>query len=143
MVKVLIKVVFMKIYLLILLVFLIGCKTEGLATQIVSIDSISVATDKPLYHSGEMIHITADINSPLELDGADIRFYGIYAKRNRLDQNKIVDLVQGMNQVVLDYEAPSCYGCSGIKPGSYQISVDVVYESEVLATGSIFIEIRQ
>ncbi len=129
----------MKKYFLILLFFVVGCETAHL----LSIGEIILTTDKELYHSGEMIHIATDINSPMDLSNTTIRFYGIYSGRYRLDQTKIVDLNAGENVITLDYNAPSCYGCSGISPGVYQINVDVVYNEETLANASVDVEMRQ
>jgi len=129
----------MKKYLLILLFFVLGCETA----QLSSVSEIDLTTDKEIYHSGEIIHITTLINSPVELTNTTIRFYGIYAERYRLDQTKSVDLNKGENNITLDYNAPKCYGCSGISPGTYKINTDVAYNGETLANSSIDIEIRQ
>lgn len=128
----------MKKYLLVLLLFVIGCETA----QLLSVGEITLTTDKELYHSGEIIHITANVNSPIILDNATIRFYGIHSRRYRLDQTKTVDLHEGENTITLDYQAPRCYGCAGIKPGTYKISADCMHNGQTLANTSVDIEIR-
>ena len=137
----------MKKYLLILLIFIIGCETAQLRAPDeitpVSLAKINLATDKELYHSGEMMHITVNVNSPVSLNNVSVKFYGIHASKYRLDQTKIVDLHEGENIITLGYNAPRCYGCAGISPGTYQISADVIYNEETLATASVDIEIRQ
>jgi len=136
-----------KILLFLVLIFVIGCQVEGnLVSEpatVPSVDSVSLMLDKDLYHSGEIIHIDANVNSEMVLNNVTVRFYGIHASRYRLDNSQIVDLDVGDNKVVLDYKAPPCYGCAGIKPGTYYIKADVIYQEEVLGTASVDIEIRQ
>lgn len=126
-----------KIIIFLFLLFVIGCTTEFITS------SITLTTDKNLYHSNEVMKITANINSPVELNNATIRFYGIYASRYRLDKTKTVNLQKGQNIVTLEYNAPSCFGCSGIKPGTYKINADIIHNKETLANSSVDIEIRQ
>lgn len=137
----------MKKYFLILLIFIIGCETIQLRApdeiSSFSLDEINLATDKELYHSGEMMHIAFDINSPVAINNLSVRFYGIHAGNYRLDQTKIVNLTKGENTIRIDYNAPSCYGCAGISPGIYQISADVIYDEEILTNTSVDIEIQQ
>ena len=136
-----------KIIFLVLVLFILGCEIEDVDVNepitIASIDSVSLSLDKDLYHSGEIIHMGATINSEVALENVSIRFYGIEASRYRLDITEITDLKLGENTVVFDYKAPSCYGCAGIRPGTYQISADVIYDEEVLSTSTVDIEIRQ
>jgi len=132
----------MKILLFfILVIFIFGCGIEG--KIVLEPSSVTLETDKDLYHSGELIKITSTINSPVELKDVKVGFYGIYSRRYRLDTIKTVNLVEGENKITLDYKAPSCYGCAGIKPGTYSINVDVVYSNQTLGTKTIDVEIRQ
>ena len=131
----------MKKYLVILLLLLVGCEITQINSPV--LDTMRITTDKELYHSGEIIHITANINSPMELNNITIRFYGIHASRYRLDQTKIVNLYKGNNNITLDYNAPRCYGCAGINPGTYEICTDVIYNGKSLANATINVEIRQ
>lgn len=110
--------------------------------QLQSLGGINLTTDKDLYHSNEIIKVTADIDSPVQLNNVSVRFYGIYSRRYRLDQTKIVDLNKGDNIITLDYQAPKCYGCAGIKPGTYKINADIIYNEETLTNTSVDIELR-
>jgi hypothetical protein len=137
-----------QILFLIALILIAGCTSVAQMQinepkTVPSIEKINLKTDKDLYHSGEIIHIEAKISSEMALSNATVRFYGIYASRYRLDQTKTSDLTIGENIVILDFTAPRCYGCAGISPGTYQISVDVVYGNETLANVTKDIEIRQ
>ena len=129
----------MKKYLLILLFLIIGCEQLLLLNPI---DVVNLTTDKELYHSGEIINITADIGSPFPLNNVSVRFYGIYSRGYRLDQTKIVDLKKGQNTVNLNYIAPRCYGCSGISPGTYKVNINISY-NKISTNISKSIEIRQ
>lgn len=137
-----------RILFLVLVLFLIGCETQAQVQNsepiiAPSVDKINLKIDKDLYHSGENIHIDARIDSEMALNNVSVRFYGIYASRYRLDQTKKADLNVGENLVSLDYKAPACYGCAGIKPGTYKISADVIYGNETLVSSSVDVEIRQ
>lgn len=124
-----------------MLIFITGCAVEGLES--LQQPSLTLTTDKELYHSGEVMHISSHIVSSTALNNVSVRFYGIYAGRYRLDQNTVVDLNKGENDIEIDYNAPRCYGCSGIQPGTYSINVAVSYNGEVLANSSVNVEIRQ
>ena len=126
---------------LILAVFVSGCSIEG--SLVSEKGAVYLETDKGLYHSGEIIKINSVINSSSAFNDVKVRFYGIYAGRYRLDSNKTVDLIEGKNNITFDYKAPNCYGCSGIKPGTYSINVDVIYNNSTIGSKSIDIEIRQ
>ena len=124
------------IYLFLFLIFIIGCETE--------VDSsITLETDTDVYHSGEIIHITSQIQSPADINGVLVRFYGIDAGRYRLDETITTNLVKGENTIAFEYTAPSCNTCSGINPGVYNINVDVMDNQETLVSETINIEIRQ
>lgn len=130
-------------YLILFFLLLLSCLMVGCETSQLSLVGINLTTDKPIYHSGEIIHIAAEINSPLELSNTTIRFYGIYSGSYRLDETKFVDLNEGVNNITLDYNAPRCYGCSGISPGIYQINADLKYNGEMLMNNSVDVEIQQ
>ena len=130
-----------KIILILTLLFLVGCTIE--AQDTFSIDSVELTTDKDIYHSNEIIQITSNINSPAEIKNATIHFYGIHASRNRLEKTMYQDLTSGENIVTYEFQAPRCYGCAGVKPGTYKINVDVIYNEQVLSTKTIDIELRQ
>ena len=124
--------------LLILVIFLAGCNIVRTSEHITGLK-----TDKELYHSGEIIHMTYSIYSKVNLENVKVRFYGINATKYRLDQIKLVNITIGNNTINFDYVAPKCYGCAGIKPGMYNISAEVSYSNRTLTTVSKEIEIKQ
>ncbi len=143
---------------LILCLFLLsGCQTQTYSPELpsdtspkmihiyddISISSISLSTDKELYHSGEKIHLNCDFLSDQPIENADLKFYGIYSTKYRLNKKMIINISEGENSFSLEYHAPSCYGCTGIKPGTYKVNADIIYNSKTIANSSKNIEIRQ
>jgi len=131
---------------LLLLLLLVGCvyvveETSVPAGFEADPFSVKLSTDKSLVHSAENIHIISDIHSPIEGD-ATVRFYGIYSKKYWLDHTQPVFLTKGQNVVTLDYRAPKCNTCSGIKEGSYDIEVDLIVQGETVATSITTLDIR-
>ncbi|MBW3003278.1 hypothetical protein KY337_01845 [Candidatus Woesearchaeota archaeon] len=130
--------------LFLLLVFVIGCQVSGevVKEEVPGISSLTLTTDMPLYHSNEMIHLNANLESMTDIN-ATVRFYGINASRLRIDETIDSVLVKGVNDVSFDYQAPRCYGCAGVKPGTYQIAVDVISGNLTMATASVDVELMQ
>lgn len=123
------------------LILLAGCQMQTELTP--KIGSITLETDKDLYHSNEIIHVTSKVSSQTDLNNITIHFYGIYAGRYRLEHTLQSELKRGENIIIFDYTAPKCYGCAGISPGTYQISADVLYDSKIMSTTTINVELRQ
>ena len=141
-----------EILFLVFLVFLAGCTIEeGEINQINNDEkdienfqlTVNMSTDKELYHSNEAMKIIVGIQSSDDLKEAQLRTYGIYAARYRMDQNKIINLTKGDNEIIIDYTTPKCTGCAGIAPGTYQIFAELGYEGIIIGNSTKNIEIRQ
>lgn len=105
---------------------------------------IEISTDKELYRSKQVANITVNTNSSEEIKNATLKLYGIHARgKYYLNKTMNMDLAAGQNTENISYNLPSCTGCSGIKPGTYKIQCDIIYNNEVLATITKDIEIRQ
>jgi hypothetical protein len=104
---------------------------------------MSISTDRELYHSNEIMTINVTIDSPGEIPGADVRVYGINARYYRLDKTEKTNIDTGENTVVISYTTPSCTGCAGISPGTYQLNADLTYGGNVIASATRDVEIRQ
>ncbi len=122
-----------------MLVFFIGCCSDCKET----VNGVSLTTDRDLYHSGENMHISASIDANTAIDNVSLRFYGIFSKIYRLERSEIADLSKGSNEIRIQYEAPSCYGCAGIRPGTYNINLDIAYMGKSIGNATRSIEIRQ
>ncbi len=88
----------------------------------------SVATDKDLYHSNEVMQITIVVESPGAASNASVVINGIQDinGRNRLDLNMTTSLLRGPNTLTYPYQLPSCSHCAGLDPGDYQFNVTVL-----------------
>ena len=62
-----------KILVLSLLILFIGCQSQAIL-EAPSIDIVTLSTDKPLYHSNELIKITSIINTN-SVFNVSIRFF--------------------------------------------------------------------
>lgn len=152
------------IFVLIIVLFLAGCEETSLNQQTIDVRaeeeimekteqitventepeiSIALSTDKELYHSNEIMKVTVDIECNIQVRNATLRVYGIHASRYRLDKNQAVNLEPGNNTVVIDYKTPSCNRCSGIRPGTYEVSAELSYGGIGAAKATKNIEIQQ
>jgi hypothetical protein len=105
--------------------------------------SISARTDKYSYYSREIMTLSVDVSSAHNIEGTRIRVAGI---KNTYDSDKLKfaelsDISIGENNFEWAYTVPSCYGCSGLKPGEYGITAWVELGDERLAETSLTIEI--
>ncbi|MBW3015788.1 hypothetical protein KY330_05165 [Candidatus Woesearchaeota archaeon] len=132
---------------LLTLILVVGCQTQAFkledTEEPLTVSVISFTTDRELYHSNEVIRMASSISSNRELENVTVRFYGIMASRNRIDESIVRPLVVGENTLEVEYQAPSCYGCAGVRPGTYQITCEVLNSGELAATRTIDIELRQ
>lgn len=102
----------------------------------------AITLDKPLYHSGEKMDITVKINSQKRLD-VNVNIYGIFAAVYRLNQMQAVVLNPGANDVSFTYLSPPCNKCAGVAEGTYVISVEVLYNDNVVARDNKNVELKQ
>jgi len=118
-------------FILAALLFLAGCKqaeiTNNPTSKILSQSSMQLNLDKNIYHSNEQMNITVQIETNKTAENANIKVYGIYASRNRLNLSKTTNLSEGNNLILFEYKTPSCNTCSGIRPGMYDITAEVEY----------------
>jgi hypothetical protein len=107
-------------------------------------ESLVLSTDKDLYHSGEPIKLSLEVFSSAEIPNAKVKFYGVNAKsRLRLSYETIKNIARGDNLITYDFIAPSCYGCAGVSPGTYQVTAEILQNNSSLANTTINIELRQ
>ena len=117
-----------KLLISLFLIFIVGCTAQSAVIKEISINSLTLATDKELYHSNENMNVsvTADISDACN---ATLRVYGINSRYNRLDKTQIVKLSKGLNTLSVDYTTPRCNTCSGIKAGTYDITAELKIEN--------------
>lgn len=106
--------------------------------------TLSIVTDKESYHPKEKMNISVKINSSIFIEDVNLRVYGIYAKGNyKIDSTKNVVLYPGKREVLFEFITPECYGCSGISPGIYNISVELIRAREILKRDTKNLRIEQ
>jgi hypothetical protein len=105
----------------------------------VYLDVVSVNTDKDLYHSAEVMKLTAVIASGEDVTGAVVTASGLNGK---MSASKTVDLIEGGNTVEFEYTLPRCNTCGGIPAGSYTCTLSASYGDSSVSK-DFTVEIRQ
>ena len=119
------------------LAFISGCVTEQNEGTMISLENIS--TDKILYHSSENVNLSAMIYSKSDLENVTVLATGI---NGRLNEQKILDMKKGVNEIHFNYKLPRCNVCGGISAGDYELNCDVIYKN-ITEKKSIAINIQQ
>lgn len=84
------------------------------------------------------------INSSIFIKDANLRVYGIYAKgRYKIESSKNIVIYPGKREISFEFIIPECYGCSGISPGIYNISVELIRAGEILKRDTINLRVEQ
>jgi len=105
---------------------------------------MNISTDKELYRSKQTANITLSIDSSEEIGNVTVKVYGINARgRYHLNNEVNMNLTAGENIKSITYQMPSCTGCAGISPGTYNIRGEIIYNSEIIANATKNIEIQQ
>lgn len=97
------------------------------------IKTISLSTNKTVYHLGEDMQINLTINSYDKMDNLFIRVYGLKG-RNKNDLVSFLrtkNMTAGENNITFHYKIPSC-GCA-VALGKHYILADVTYDKEKMS----------
>jgi hypothetical protein len=105
--------------------------------------TVEITADKPLYYSNQLMTFTVSVNSSDNLTYSKISLRGIMAGYYRIDEDNTVNLSKGVNTLSFQYRAPKCYGCSGILPGKYNVSVELAYYGRTIGADTTRIEMKQ
>ena len=105
---------------------------------------VSLTTDKQVYHSNDKMEIMLEIFASNDVENVDVKVFGIKDRGDNYRLNKVEkqNLTSGINTLTFPYKTPSCYGCSGIKAGLYQITTLVSYDDMVM-NESVEIEMKR
>ena len=131
------KNLFLIALIIIELAFISGCVAEQNEGITISLKNLS--TDKTLYHSSENVNLTVMIYSKSDLENVTVTANGI---NRRLNEQKILDLKTGINEIYFSYKLPRCNVCGGIRAGDYNLNCRVIYKN-ITAEKSITITIQQ
>lgn len=111
----------------------------------VSADILSVSTDKDLYHSNEIMHVTVEVSSSKTLNNATVLFSGIENSYGDLKLNGTLsaNLTPGLNTLSYNHTMPSCSHCSGLDPGDYNFNVTLERDGVIFDMVNHTIRIEQ
>ncbi len=105
--------------------------------------TLSVSADKQVYHSGDKINISVSIESSVFLEDTIVKVYGIHAGEDRISDTQDVVIYPGKRELSFAFTTPRCYGCAGISPGVYNLSVEIVNAGNLLKSRTINVRIEQ
>lgn len=98
-----------------------------------SIEIINFSTNSDVYSSNQQMKINVVIDASDDIENTTVRVYGVPARNGyRIDQTKTLNLSAGENVVEFSSSTPSCYGCSGISPGSYNLTTIVSCDLDIV-----------
>ena len=98
-----------------------------------------ISTDKDIYHSSEIVNLELIVYSGADLENVIIKAKGI---KNRFNEEKILNITTGANNVSFSYQLPRCNVCGGIAAGEYPLYCEVDHNG-VTVSDSITINIQQ
>ncbi len=109
----------------------------------VEVEIISFESDKESYGSNEKINFNANVISSSDIDNIKLEVNGIKPyNKNYIQVAKIHNLTKGDNNIKFSAKTPSCTsGCGGVRPGSYDINIEVFSGDELMANETLAIEL--
>lgn len=125
------------------LVLIIATALPGLGEQKSSdnffLEVVNVSTDKPVYHSSEVMKVHVFLYSESSLNDVSVSAESV---NGRFKEKKLVNASKGLNEVSFTYTLPRCNVCGGIKVGDYEVKGTVEY-GNVTVNKSTKINIQQ
>lgn len=91
-------------------------------------------TDKGGYSSNSQMELTMTLNVSEPWENAKVRLWGLKdpAGGYWIEEDRWENLSSGMNELVFDFQMPSCNSCAGYGEGSYDIYGEVLLNSQVV-----------
>jgi cytochrome c biogenesis protein CcdA len=89
-------------------------------------NTLTISTEKEVYHSNETLKVHIEFNSTEEV-GANIQVSGIknLFGRAMLSETREVILKKGDNSFDFEFKTPSCEDCSAMAPGVHSINATI------------------
>ncbi len=108
-----------------------------------SLEIIEFRTDKEVYGSRENLEALVVISSLGDLKDLKIELKGISPRSHYyIDVSDEINLERGENEIILESRTPFCTtGCGGVRPGFYNLEVNVFSEEELILSSEIEIEL--
>lgn len=110
-----------------------------------SAEVTSVTTDKPLYHSNEVMMLKVLVNSTGYTNDTYLKIEGIMDSygQTRLSHVIQANLTPGTNMFPYDFHLPSCSKCSGLDPGVYPVNVTLAKNGTIISNLSVMVSLEQ
>ncbi len=121
--------------------FLLILSLSGCTSQINqgTISLENVITNREVYHSSELMKIKAIVESDANIENVTVKVSGI---NGRLNQERTIELTEGLNEVSFSFHLPRCNVCGGIREGDYDITAEVIF-GDISLTKVKTVSIRQ
>lgn len=144
----------MKTWFLVLLILLAGCAHQltvepdntHILQKTISTPNVNlqISTDSPTYGSGQQMKIVVTITTDQAIQNTHLLLYGIKSKYDvyKLNQDYWLNLTTGARTLNYDFITPACSSCSGVFPGDYQITAELILGEERLAAANTTINIQ-
>lgn len=122
----------------------IGERIEAEKSSRPEVESVKIITDKPIYKSGEIMHMTIEIDSRDSSVGLNLAVYGLYVRGKPLIYSVAqLNITEGKTMARYDFKMPTCNRCAGINPGNYTINAELYYANQMLASGKEKVGLKQ
>lgn len=105
--------------------------------------SMSITTDTEVYHSGEYMEARVSTASNRDIESAIIKLYGIQNRAGsyKINEEQIVEIKAPGEETVFLAAMPRCYGCAGVEPGQYELTAELIYNNEIIASTTKTLEL--
>jgi len=135
------KIFYALVFAVFLMVFIFGCaiQIDKECQELTQIAFSNITTDKPVYHSSDAMNLTMLIYSASDIENVSVKASGI---NGRFNEEKLLDLKKGNNDISFAYTLPRCNVCGGISAGDYNLSFTISYKN-ISIEDSTIINIQQ
>jgi hypothetical protein len=106
---------------------------------------LNLSSDKEIYHSSEEMELTTIIKTSTKLENLTVKVYGINDRGGsfRVSGERIVNIDPPGTTETFEFRMPSCYGCAGISPGEYKITMEIIQKGEIIGNYSKTVKLEK
>lgn len=111
--------------------------STNMTTNVTFVEITNLQLDKDKYGSHETVNLTTSVRSNVEGEFL-IKVHGIAPLGyEHVKKEESITLHPGDNKIKTEFKTPRCTsGCGGVKPGDYNIFVEIQKGNETLANAS-------
>ncbi|MDD3493950.1 MAG: hypothetical protein PHU95_04955 [Candidatus Thermoplasmatota archaeon] len=130
------------LFLVLTSAFLAGCL--GSQSQ-EPLSLASVSTDKASYAFGSSISMTVEVRATDMFDDVTIRVRGLQNTMGdyKLTHRQVVHTSPGIQEFVIQKTIPPCSSCTKLDPGTYHITVALIYREQEVDSKTVEVELYQ